>query len=62
MSTSERIIEEIRESRRIMSKQCGHEPGKYVEYLKTFNQKYSAQVNRYRKGHQVPVFDGAHID
>jgi len=54
MITSEAIIEEIRESRRRMSKECGHDPARYVEHLKTFNQKYVAQVDRYRKEHPVP--------
>ncbi len=54
MITSETIIEEIRESRRRMSKECGHDPARYVEHLKTFNRKYVAQVDRYRKEHPVP--------
>ena len=54
MITSEAVIEEIRESRRRMSKDCGHDPARYVEHLRTFNQKYVAQVDRYRKEHQVP--------
>ena len=49
MSTSETIIEEIRESRRRMSEQCGHDPAKYIELLKKFNDKYSVQVARYRE-------------
>ena len=51
--TSDDIIEEIRESRRRMSEQCGHDPVKLIEYLKTFNKKYAAQIKRYRKGHRV---------
>ncbi len=49
MTTTDSIIEEIRESRRRMSAECGHDPSKYVEYLKRFNRKYSVQVERYRK-------------
>jgi len=49
MITSREVIEEIRESRRRMSEQSGHDPAKYIAYLKTFNIKYSAQVEKYRK-------------
>ena len=59
MITSDTVINEIRESRRRMSKQCGHDPAKYVRYLKSFDQKYAAQVDRYRKEHPVPPSDAA---
>jgi hypothetical protein len=59
MITSDTVINEIRESRRRMSKQCGHDPAKYVRYLKSFDQKYAAQVDRYRKEHPVPPSDTA---
>lgn len=49
MITSQEIIEEIRESRRRMSADCGHDVAKYVEQLKRFNQKFSQQVEEYRK-------------
>lgn len=49
MITSQTVIEEIRQSRRRMSEQSGHDPAKYIEYLKTFNTKYSSQVEKYRK-------------
>jgi hypothetical protein len=55
MTISEAVIDEIRESRRRMSEQCGHDPAAYVAYLKTFNDRYSAQVERYRKEHR-PAF------
>lgn len=51
MLENETVIEEIRESRRRMSKDCGHDPAKYIEYMKTFNRKYAAQVAVYRKEH-----------
>lgn len=41
------IMEEIRQSRCCMSAQCGHDPSRYIEYLKQFNRKYSDQVQRY---------------
>ena len=49
MSTTDAVIEEIRESRRRMSAECGHDPSRYVEYLKRFNEKYSVQVEAYRE-------------
>jgi hypothetical protein len=48
-NSAENAIEEIRESRCRMSEQCGHDLGKYIEYLKTFNDRYSAQVAAYLK-------------
>jgi hypothetical protein len=62
MITSETVIEEIRESRRTMSAQCGHDPAKYIEYLKAFNDKYAAQVARYREEHSSPRIVTAHVD
>jgi len=49
MVASESVIEEIRESRRRMSEQCGHDPARYIELLKSLNNKYPAQVERYRQ-------------
>lgn len=60
MITSEAIIEEIRESRRRMSEKCGHDPTIYVEYLKTLNDKYAAQVNRYRKEYRSSLAEIGH--
>ncbi|MGD0090809.1 MAG: hypothetical protein ABSE73_12890 [Planctomycetota bacterium] len=54
MPSSEEVIEEIRESRRRMSRECGHDPARYIQYLKTFNRKYSAQVQKYRRLHPAP--------
>ena len=48
MTTVEQVIEEIRESRRKMSAECGHDPARYIAYLKGFNDKYSAEVKAYR--------------
>ena len=50
MTTAESVIEEIRQSRRRMSKECGHDPAQYIDYLKGFNDKYAAQVKRHREG------------
>lgn len=49
MVTSECVIEEIRESRRRMSEQCRHDPPKHIEFLKTFNDKYCVQVEKFRR-------------
>lgn len=51
MTETEIVIEEIREGRRRISEQCEHDPAKLIEYLKTLNETYAAQVERYRKGH-----------
>jgi len=50
---SDAIIEETRESRRRMSEKAGHNPGKFIEYLKTFNRKYESQIKRYQELHCV---------
>ena len=51
MTTSEEVIEEIRESRCRLSRRFGHDPAKYIAYLRTFEHKYAAQIERYRKEH-----------
>jgi hypothetical protein len=53
MTDTETILDEIRQSRRQMSEQCGHDPATYIEYLKIFNEKYSIQVEKYRKEQPV---------
>lgn len=54
MITSESVIEEIRQSRRRMSEQCGHNPAKYIDLLKTFNDKYATQIERFRQEYSRP--------
>jgi hypothetical protein len=61
MTNTEEIIEEIRQSRREMSEQCGHDSAAYIEYLKKFNEKYSMQVERYRKEHSLAPTEAALI-
>lgn len=51
--TANEVIEEIRESRRRMSKHCQHDPAKLIKYLKTFNRKYATQIERCKKEHLV---------
>ena len=51
MTTTESVIEEIRESRRRMSRDCGHDPSSLIDYMQTFNKKYASQVEEYRKKH-----------
>ena len=53
MTELKAVLDEIRQSRRQMSEQCRHDPATYIEYLKQFNEKYSVQVERYRKEHPV---------
>ena len=61
MTEIEAIIEEIRQSRRQMSEQCGHDPTAYIEYLKRFNEKYSIQVEEYHKAYPAPPTEVASI-
>ena len=51
MTTTQTIINEIRQSRRRMSRECGHDPSKLVAYLEQFNRKYAPQVREYRRTH-----------
>jgi parvulin-like peptidyl-prolyl isomerase len=53
MITVKTIMAEIRQSRRRMSRECGHDPAKYVRYLKAFNRKYSTQVAEYQAKHRL---------
>ena len=55
MISNDTILDEIRESRRRMSKECAHDPARYVKYLRTFDQKYAAQIERYRREHRIPA-------
>ncbi len=34
-----------------MSRDCGHDPSKLINYMQTFNRKYASQVEAYRKKH-----------
>jgi len=49
MTEMDNIIEEIRRSRTRMSEECGHDLHRYLKHLKTFNKRYAAQVEKYRK-------------
>ncbi|MBI4178641.1 hypothetical protein HY522_04335 [bacterium] len=55
MTGKKDIIEEIRQSRRRMSLECGHNIRRYIRALKRFNIKYSAQVTQYRQTHRAPA-------
>ena len=60
MTTIESVIEEIRESRRRMSRDCGHDPSRLIDYMQTFNRKYASQVEEYRKRHvDQPITESA---
>ena len=62
MKTSDAVIEEIRQARRRMSEECGHDPVRYIRYLKTLNDKYSTQVERYRKEHAERRVEGGRTE
>jgi hypothetical protein len=55
MDTSESVIEEIRERRKQLSERFHHDLDAYFEYLKTLDEKYCVQVERYRQMFRVPV-------
>lgn len=56
MTETDRAIEEVRRSRCAMSQRCGHDMARLVEYLRTFNDRYAEQVQRYHDLHRaVPV-------
>ena len=46
---NDEAIQEIRSVRRGISKEFGHNPQKYIDYLKNQNVKYSRQIELYRK-------------
>ena len=56
MDVYREIIDQVRESRRQMSKACGHNMAEYVAYLRSFNTKYSEQVARFQsqRSHSHP--------
>ena len=49
--TTQSIMDEVREGRVRMSRECGHDPSKLIAYLQQYNRKYAAQVDRYEKTH-----------
>jgi len=54
MTTAEEVIEEIRESRRRISEECGHDLATYIAHLKRLTRKYSRQVQMYHKQQRLP--------
>jgi hypothetical protein len=44
----DKILKEIRESRNRMSEKSGHNLVKFIDHLKSFNDKYSTQVKSYK--------------
>ncbi|MBI4556612.1 MAG: hypothetical protein HY706_03445 [Candidatus Hydrogenedentes bacterium] len=60
MSTDcDTVIEEIRESRRRMSEQSGHDVGKFIDELKQLNGKYAVQIGRFQKLCELGSVEGA---
>jgi hypothetical protein len=62
MTDMEAVLGEIRQSRQQMSEECGHDPATFIAYMKKFNEKYSAQVERYRKEHPPTLAESAPVD
>ncbi len=48
MDAYQELIDSIRESRRRMSEECNHDPGQLLEYLQSFNARYSKQVELFQ--------------
>ena len=49
--TVQTTINEIREGRVRMSRECGHDPSKLIAYLQQYNRKCAAQVDQYKRTH-----------
>ncbi len=49
MKTATEAIEEIRQSRRELSAECGHDAKRYVKLMQTAGRKFNVQVRRYEK-------------
>ena len=59
MTEADRVIDEIRRSRCRMSEECGHDVMRLVEMLQEYNQRYAAQVRRYKELRRAtPTADG----
>ncbi len=50
---SDKVIEQIRESRRRMSEECGHDPARLVELIRRMQPRYSKQIRKYERTHDV---------
>ncbi len=61
MTETQTVIEEIRQSRRQMSQECGHDTATFIRYMKKFNEKYSVQVEMYRKEHSPAPGEAASV-
>ncbi|MFP4058707.1 MAG: hypothetical protein ACLF0G_17710 [Candidatus Brocadiia bacterium] len=49
MTETDRVIEEIREGRYRLSRECGHDIRRLVELLGHYEQRYAEQVRRYER-------------
>jgi len=47
MTATETAIEEVRESRNRMSRECGHDPAKLIAYLKQYSREHSSEIREY---------------
>jgi len=47
MTATETAIEEVRESRNRMSRECGHDPAKLIAYLKQYSLEHSSEIRQY---------------
>ena len=49
MDTYQELIDSIRESRRRMSEECDHDPARYLAHLRSFDARYSKQIESFQK-------------
>ena len=49
MNINDDPLNEIREIRHIISKEFGHDPKRYIDYLKKIKGDYSAQASAYEE-------------
>ena len=60
MNETDKVIEEIREARRILSAQHNHDPVRYIDCLKSLDKKYSKQAATYENTGNSTETTGAH--
>ena len=49
--TAHEIMDEVREGRVRMSRECGHNASKLIARLREYDRKYTAQVDQYKRTH-----------
>ena len=50
--TVQSVMDEIREGRVRISRECGHDPARLIAYFRKYNRACAAQVRRYGRTHR----------